>query len=148
MVASVFYYEIKKDLTAQNKKIPNNKVYEDNDRLKFKKQEEDKSLNNNNKNDNKYENSYKQYQLKIKNDKNPETEANLLRDINKTLTSYSPDTIVDGLEFIEKHIYRENELSQYYKYSKQNNFDLSARIKEWCDKLYNIIFVKNSNTTN
>lgn len=150
MVASVFYHEIRKYLMQQNQKIPNNKVYEDSDGLKFKKKDgEDKSHNSNaNKTDNKFDNAYKQFQLKLKNDKNPETEANLLKDINKILTLYAPDTVNDGLEFIEKNVYSDGELSQYYKYSKQNKFDLIERIKEWSNKLYNIIFIKNSNIQN
>ena len=150
MVASVFYHEIRKNIMEHNNIIPNNKIFNDNEkRLKFSYVESDKENKSpvNNKTDSQYDKAYKEFQSNLKNDKTSETEANLLKDINKSITLYAPDTNENGLEFIEKQIYSISELSQYYKFSKLNNFDLSEKINEWSEKIYKMIFEKNSNQT-
>ena len=149
MIASVFYHEIRKYLSVKSLIIPNNKIVEENDkRLKFNLVETEnvKKSTPVKARDPKYEKAQKDFQSKIKSDKNPETEGFLLKDINKKVTIYSPDSNENGLEFIEKEVYTEPELSQYYKFSIQNNFDLSAKINEWSNKIYDMIFTKNTIT--
>lgn len=167
MVASVFYYEVIKYLSLNNPIIQNNNIIENDDHLKFKPVEIDKikdtpkeekkptpadqkkkptpdKKKDTNKSDDKYEKALNQYIAKMKNDKSPENESTLLKDINKKLTVYAPDSKQHAMEFIESHVLTDKEMAQYYKYSKMNNFDLTEMINAWSNKLYNII-VKNSN---
>ena len=68
MVASVFYHEIRKNIMEHNNIIPNNKIFNDNEkRLKFSYVESDKENKSpvNNKTDSQYDKAYKEFQSNL-----------------------------------------------------------------------------------
>ncbi len=68
----------------------------------------------------------------------------LLKSINTKLPNYKDESF-DKLDFIEENVYKEELLSNYYKYSKENNFNVQDLIITWINNLYELVHVKYTN---
>lgn len=75
-------------------------------------------------------------------------EEKLFNRINKKLTHYTPDTKQDDIESISTHLYTAEELRGYNILAEANNFSIKDKIKEFSDKLLEIINSQDTNNNN
>jgi hypothetical protein len=74
---------------------------------------------------------------------NNKTEINnLIKKTNSILPIFTPDTLINEMEFLQNNLYNINELSVYYSLAKENNFNFGEKIIEWAKKLINLLFKK------
>ena len=66
-------------------------------------------------------------------------EEELVKELNKKLPSYSPDTKIDDLEFIKEKLLKKEDLKDYFDQAKKNNYDLGSKIQKWSDRLLKLV---------
>jgi len=95
--------------------------------------------------DDKFETAYKKF-IEKKNEIYTyiNEEKKLLKSINTKLPNYKDESF-NNFEFIEENVYKEELLSNYYKYSKENNFNVQELIITWINNLYELVHVKYTN---
>ena len=59
--------------------------------------------------------------------------------LNSKLPSYTPDTQIDDLEFLQEKLFKKEEIKDFYDLSKVNNYNISAKIKVWSEKLQKMV---------
>ena len=94
--------------------------------------------------DDKFETAYKKFLEKKNVFSSQNEEKKLLKSINTKLPNYKDESF-DKLDFIEENVYKEELLSNYYKYSKENNFNVQELIITWINNLYELVHVKYTN---
>jgi hypothetical protein len=94
--------------------------------------------------DDKFETAYKKFLEKKNVFSSQNEEKKLLKSINTKLPNYKDESF-DKLDFIEENVYKEELLSNYYKYSKENNFNVQDLIITWINNLYELVHVKYTN---
>jgi len=50
------------------------------------------------------------------------------------------DNNANEVYYIQKDLYKKNEIKMYYKYAELNNYDLTPYVMKWVDKFYSLIF--------
>ena len=104
-----------------------------------------KNNNSNNIKDFKYNIAYNNFLKMQKNEiTSYQKEQILLNKINQCLPIYK-DKFDDKLEFVEENLYKDQELLIYYKFAKENKFNVYDLILQWANKLYEIVHINFTN---
>ena len=81
-----------------------------------------------------YNDYYKKKHQRLKED-----EDKLLSVFKKKQPKNVDDDLINEITFINNNLFKESELQNYYKMAKSFNYDLSLKITNWIDKLYNLV---------
>jgi len=87
--------------------------------------------------DPKYDQAYKKFLSKKENQS--KNEIDLKKKIEEKLTVYEPDTLSDGIEFIESKLLNKDETDEYFKILNDSGFNLKKMLVDWDNKIYDII---------
>jgi len=154
IIASILYYTIKEKFVGMTKVNKDEKprevkkkteinFFKKKKKKETNKEEEGKEetiktkANDFDKYDPKYDQAYKKFLSKKENQS--KNEIDLKKKIEEKLTVYEPDTLSDGIEFIESKLLNKDETDEYFKILNDSGFNLKKMLVDWDNKIYDII---------
>jgi len=85
-----------------------------------------------------YDKSFNNFLVKSNDDVNKK-EDEIIITLNGKLPNYSPDTLVDQIEFLQEKMFPKDEVKDFFELCKKNNYSLSSKIKGWSERLHGLV---------